>query len=221
MSRLVSRLVRIGRVVGCPGSFPGSLGLFPGSLGLMRVNFSLMRNVEIANDFFTDGQDLIFRYDITVDRLGALKSRRMKCFSDLRGAYECALKGIVAYNSPGDSDRKSLIKRIEKFGHRISLLEAELECNVREQYGIEIRGGILEQLPVGLRYATDGYDFVRAKEAVYYSTIGSDVWIFEFRRYVGCVCTELGRALSSHSRIISVSDIPKEQILGETYNKYR
>lgn len=164
---------------------------------------------------------MIFRYDITVDRFGALKSRRMKCFSDLRGAYECSLKGMVAYIVPGDTDRKSLIKRLEKLGHRISLLEAELPLNVREKYGIETRGGILEQLPVGLRYAIDGYDFVRAKETVYYTTIGSDEWVFEFRKYVGRVCAELGRALSSHSRVISVSDIPKEQIFGDTFNKYR
>ena len=86
---------------------------------------------------------------------------------------------------------------------------------------IEPKGETLDQLPVGLRYTLDGFDFLEAQEQLYYATIGSDSWLEELRSYIGRVCASLGSELSKHSGVISVSDIPIEDILNPGFNKYR
>lgn len=179
------------------------------------------RNVEVSQDFFTDCEDLLARFDRVFGSFFSLKSRRFKCFNDLRSAYECILKGAVAYGQPRDSDRRHLIRSVEKFGHRISDLEGAIAPDLARALCIEHKGDVLDRLPVGLRYTLDGFDFLEAHEQLYYATIGSDSWLGELRSYIGRVCDSLGFELSKHSGVISVSDIPIEDILNPGFNKYR
>ena len=179
------------------------------------------RNIEVSQDFFTDCEDLLVRFDRMFGSFFSLKSRRFKCFNDLRSAYECILKGAVAYGQPRDSDRKHLIRSVERFGHRISDLESAIAPDFAHALLIEPKGDTLDQLPVGLRYTLDGFDFLEAQEQLYYATIGSDSWLEELRSYIGRVCDSLGSELSKHSGVISVSDIPIEDILNPGFNKYR
>lgn len=178
------------------------------------------RNVVVAQDFFTDCEDLLARFDRTFGTFFSLKSRRFKCFNDLRSAYECILKGVVAYAQPRETDRKSLIQSVEKFGHRISALEQAISQELADSLDIEHKGTVLDQLPVGLRYTLDGFDFLEAQEPLYYASIGADTWVEEFRSYVGAVCAAFGSELSKHSGIVSLSDIPVEDILNPGFNKY-
>lgn len=179
------------------------------------------RNIEVSQDFFTDCEDLLVRFDRMFGSFCSLKSRRFKCFNDLRSAYECILKAGIAYGQPRDSDRKRLIRSVERFGHRISDLESAVPPELACALLIEPRGDILEQLPIGLRYTLDGFDFLEAREQLYYATIGSDSWLEELRSYVGRVCGALDSELCKHSGVTSVSDIPIEEILKPGFNKYR
>jgi hypothetical protein len=179
------------------------------------------RNIEGSQDFFTDCEDLLVRFDRMVGSFFSLKSRRFKCFNDLRSAYECILKGAVAYGQPRDSDRKHLIRFVERYGHRISSLESAIPPDLACALLIEPKGDTLDQLPVDLRYTLDGFDFLEAQEQLYYATIGSDSWLEKLRSYIGRVGDSLGSELSRHSGVISVSDIPIEDILNPGFNKYR
>lgn len=64
-------------------------------------------NVEVADDFFKDCHDLLTQYDLTIDRFSGVKSRRFKCFNDLRPSYKCILKSVITYHQPRDMERKS------------------------------------------------------------------------------------------------------------------
>lgn len=179
-------------------------------------------NLEVADDFFKDCHDLLIRYDRTIDGFSGVKSRRFKCFNDLRSAYECILKAIVAYHQPRDMDRKLLIQTAEKHGHHISSLErSAIMLTAAGALNLEERGELLDKLPVGLRYALDGYDFLLFHEDLYYETIGCDPWMIDLRGYLDRVSKAMNEVLSQHSGIVDISGIPMEELLGERYNKYR
>lgn len=179
-------------------------------------------NVEVSDDFFKDCHDLLIRYDRTIEGFSGIKSRRFKCFNDLRSAYECILKAIIAYHQPRDMERKALIQSAERHGHRISSLEeSAIKLASPGTLGVEAHGELLDQLPVGLRYALDGYDFLEVHEDLYYETIGCDPWMTDLRSYVGRVFQSVNEELSKHSGIVDIADIPMEKLLGQEYNKYR
>jgi len=178
-------------------------------------------NVEVAQDFFDDTYDLVIRFDSTFEQFAAVKTRRFKCFNDLRSAYECILKAIVAYRQPRDMERKALITAVEKHKHNISSLEKSILSVEGERFGVEARGERLDQLPIGLRYTLDGRDFREAKEQLYYETIGSDFWLGRLRDYIAGVRDAVGTELAKHGGIVSAGDIPMEKILGTEYSKFR
>ncbi len=179
-------------------------------------------NVEVAGDFSQDCHDLLTRYDKTIDAFSGIKSRRFKCFNDLRSAYECILKAIIAYHQPRDMERKALIHTAERHGHQIASIEQSVvEVGGKALFGIEERGELLDRLPVGLRYRLDGYDFLEAHEDLYYETIGCDPWLTDLREHIGQIHRELNERLSEHSGIINVADIPIDKILNDGYNKFR
>lgn len=187
------------------------------------MSLSPKANVEVAQTFFDDCQDFLLRYDKTINAFLAVKSRRLKCFNDLRSAYECALKCAVAYHQPPETERIVVIRRIERHGHKIESLENSVALLAGlETYGIKAHGDILKGLPVSLRYTLDGFDFLYAKGNLYYETIGSDDWLDAFRGYVGWVFKALDASLSKHSAVRSAKEIGLEEVLalaGE-YNKY-
>lgn len=179
-------------------------------------------NVEVAQSFFLDCGDLLHRYDKTIDTFFAIKSRRLKCFNDLRGAYECALKCAIAYHQQSTTERRLLIEATERHGHHIDRLEDDVTRLIGDNpYGVESKGALFGRLPVSLRYSLDGFDFLKAQEQLYYATIGSDNWLYSLRSYIGRIYEALNDTLSKHSGIISAADIPSEKLLGSEYCKYR
>ena len=178
-------------------------------------------NIEVADCFYTDAEDLIDRFDRTFEVYFGVKSRRIKCYYDLRAAYECILKSIIAYHEQPEIERRDLIKKTERYGHKISELEVLAQnVDTDRESTVLSWGTILDRLPVGLRYALDAYDFIEAKESLYYETIGDDDWLYRLRKYVGTLSKAFGEKLSCHSGIISVRDIPMEKLLCKDYNKY-
>jgi hypothetical protein len=119
-------------------------------------------------------------------------------------------------------DRKRVIQAAEKHGHRISSLEkSAIMLTSAGALSLEERGELLDKLPVGLRYALDGYDFLLFHEDLYYETIGCDPWMIDLRGYLDRVFKSMNEVLSKHSGIVDISDIPMEELLGERYNKYK
>jgi hypothetical protein len=177
-------------------------------------------NVEVAQTFFEDTCDLVLRFDVTFQRFHPIKTRRFKCFIDLRLAYECILKAILAYQQPKDMEREALIRTVEKRGHNISALEAAVSSEATN-FGLESWGSELDHLPIGLRYSLDGQDFRDMKEDLYYKTVGSDVWLHHLRDYLVRVRDVVNEELKQYNGIVTIADIPTEKLLGGEYNKYR
>lgn len=176
----------------------------------------------MADDFFTDGVDLIERYTCYFDQYDGIKSRRLKSFIDLRMALESLLKSAHALHGDQGRNRKVVIREVESFRHDIlSLANA-----VRPYIPGELRSELwpfaerMKELPVGLRYALDGYDFIYAREELYYQTIGNDHWMDSFHKAICNLKDEIDKELSKHSGVVSLSDIPIEKILNPGFNKY-
>jgi len=179
------------------------------------------RNLDVAGDFFVDCDDLLERYDVMIERFCDRKSRRLKCFADLRGAYECILKCAIAYAAPRNELRREIIRGVERHSHNISALEGAVSSEVQSLLSLKAYGGVLDLLPVGLRYALDGYDFIKANHETYYRTVGCDSWMDELRAYVGCIRDAMDGVLENHSCIVSGADITLQALLEVEYNKFR
>ncbi len=178
--------------------------------------------VRVAGDFFKDGSELLSRFNIIFEKYFAIKSWRMKCFIDLRMSCECFLKSVHVYHQDSELDRKAAIKDVESHGHKVT----ELARLSSKYISIEIWEKLepyteeLAKLPVGLRYAVDGYDFISAREDKYYATVGSDGWMDGFAEVLGLFKDELNEKLKSHSGIYGIEAL-KEEILTPPFNKYQ
>jgi hypothetical protein len=177
------------------------------------------KNVRVADHYFHDACDLTRRYEITIDEWFAVKSKRVKCFIDLRIAYECILKAVIVYFA-GEDDKKKSIKLAESFGHRVNSLEEEAGKYFTGEFEVKLYSDALASLPVSLRYKLDTFDFIDANEEYYYKTIGSDRWMNNLCEYIKTITAWVDSLLQSHSKIISGS-IPIEELLAVDYNKYR
>lgn len=179
--------------------------------------------VAVAGDFLDDCQDLLARYKLTIDHFYAVKSRRLKVFIDLRMAAECLLKAHIAYYCPGDSDRKQVISRVEKYSHHVAKMASQVHSHIARDKWERLVSFIeqLDQLPVGLRYRLDVFDFRDANEEFYYRTVGDDGWLHELYDAIYAVGQDLGEVLSSHSRILTGSELWEEfQARSEEHRKY-
>lgn len=178
-------------------------------------------NIRIADYFFSDAMDLLLRYNITWDRFIPVKSRRIKAFIDLRISFECILKAYIAYFSNAGNERADVIKEVEKYGHRIDHLARDAMQSIPEHEMASVSSYVeeLKQLPVGLRYKLDCFDFLEANEELYYRTVGVDRWMKELYECIKSLCSFLDKHLRSHSRIVTGEEI-KELLLSPKHNKY-
>ena len=179
-------------------------------------------SVEVADRFFTDADDLLSRYRLTFERDYARKSRRLKCYIDLRLAVECLLKGTLAYHFDPGADRQQVIEYVQRWQHKLDRLFGECAEHLPESLASGLPSVIADMgsLPIGLRYALDAYDFIEAREAVYYKTVGSDGWMKRLEELVSEFRENLNAKLQTHSGIIGVEAL-FERILNPPYNKYR
>jgi hypothetical protein len=136
-------------------------------------------NIEVANDFFHDAEDLLHRYRLTVEHFYAIKSKRMKLFLDLRMAAECILKANAAYFFTDTAPREDVIRRVEAYRHDIRRMADDVKSKVTADAWQRFSPFVeqLSALPVSLRYRLDGADFREVNERFYYDTVGSDPWL--------------------------------------------
>ncbi len=182
-------------------------------------------HVEVADHFYHDSVDLLARYEhcIKADLLhfSSIKSRRTKCFIDLRMAMESALKSVVCYCCHSDIRGKALVKKVENYRHHVDTLVAEAEPYLPEPIAQKVSAvcNEMKELPVGLRYRLDVMDFIDKREDLYDRTIGCDSWMRETAEIVRSVSTFIGRELSKESRILTVADLI-EELDQPRYEKY-
>ena len=183
-------------------------------------------HVEVADHFYHDAIDLHARYIVCEasenPEFYSRKSRRFKCFVDLRMAMESALKSVVVYCYHSDMKGQKLVKKVEKYGHDLDgLIKKALE-HLPEDLQDKTNTLCLElnKLPVGLRYRLDGMDFKRNNEELYNVTIGSDAWMENTSSTIKSIADFIGKELNNkESGILSGKDITLEELLAPEYNK--
>lgn len=166
--------------------------------------------------------DFLARYRLTEGLFSSIKSRRFKLFIDLRIAYECSLKALIAYFAEDLNSRKLIIHRVESYRHDINRLFKDVSPFLSEdlvQKGQRVNV-TLSLLPVSLRYYLDGRDFLEVKEEDYYSSIGQDSWMEDFAKYVKMLLGMIDEKLQANSDVVSSNELWDIIINGDNYNKY-
>lgn len=180
-------------------------------------------SLDVACDFFHDSEDLLQRYKLTIEHFHAVRSKRLKCFVDLRMAAECILKAHAAYYLMQSLDRKEVIRRLEKYSHHVKQMSDEVGQFIAEEKWLVLYPFIeqLDQLPVGLRYRLDVFDFRDENEDFYYQTVGSDDWLDNLHDAIAAVAEDFNVQLATHDRIVTGEDVWQELMASEgQYKKY-
>ena len=182
-------------------------------------------HIEVANHFYHDSVDLLKRYEHCIESefpdFSSLKSRRMKCFIDLRMAMESALKSVASYYCHSNLKGEKLIRKVEGYRHHMDKLKPAAQPYLPAEI-VERVSSVCDQLqslPVGLRYRLDVMDFISNREDEYYNTIGSDTWMSSTARTVWGVSKFIGKELNKESRIIDVDEL-MEEFFQPRYEKY-
>ncbi len=180
---------------------------------------------EVSNHFLHDAIDFEIRYDFCIHSDGPLfdtpRSRRAKCFVDLRMGVESILKSLICYFEHDERKGKRLVNWIEKYGHNIDKMmrkvEPHLPDTIDEKHKIALIK--LNDLPVGLRYRLDTWNFRGNREYLYYETIGSDSWLDTVHNALKVLVDFANSYLVRHGRILSGQDLLNE-IRQKRYEKY-
>ena len=183
-------------------------------------------HVEVADHFYHDAIDLHARYIVCEasenPEFYSRKSRRFKCFVDLRMAMESALKSVVVYCYHSDMKGQKLVKKVEKYGHDlVGLIEKALKHLPKDlQDKTNTLCLELNKLPVGLRYRLDGMYFKEMNEKLYYKTVGSDAWMENTSSTIKSIADFIGKELNNkESGILSSEDV-WEKLFAPEYKKY-
>ena len=182
--------------------------------------------LEVSSHFFHDAADFEVRFrhcyyskDISFD---TPRSRKVKTFIDLRMGIESILKSLVVYYESSSKQGKNLVNWIEKFSHNIEKSLNKVEIHLTDQFLNQYRDCLLElhELPIGLRYRLDAWDFHDNQEEKYAQTIASQTWmelVYEaLKELIGLANFEL----SKHNRIVKASELHAE-IFEPRYEKYK
>lgn len=181
--------------------------------------------LEVSNHFLHDAIDFKIRYRYCIDSNGPLfyepKSRRTKCFIDLRMGIESALKASVCYYTYNERKGKTLVNWIEKFSHNIEKMvrkiDGKIPSEVLEPFKTNLL--ILDQLPVGLRYRLDTWNFEDNKNVLYHDTIGSNCWLESLYEALTVLIEHINFKLASHNHFLSIGEA-LEEIQTPSFKKY-
>jgi len=189
-----------------------------------------MRNypshIEVADHFYNDSLDLLNRFNYLFNgdsiMFSSIKSRRMKCYVDLRMAMESILKAYTVYYCHADLSGEKLVRQVESYRHHVEKIIAICMEHLPsdELKPCEIFCDKLKDLPVGLRYRLDVMDFINSNESLYYSTIGNDSWIDTLYENIKNLAQYLGVVLSKESKIVSGEEL-WEIFKQPKYQKYK
>lgn len=170
--------------------------------------------LEVSSHFLHDAIDFKIRYRYCIDSplFHDPKSRRTKCFVDLRMGIESALKAIVCYYAYNERKGKTLVNWIEKFGHNIGKMLRKLDGKIPAEVLEPFKDNLLklDQLPVGLRYRFDTWSFKDNKEALYRDTIGCERWLENLYKALDELINHINSKLTSHNCTVSMTEMLKE-----------
>lgn len=110
---------------------------------------------------------------------------------------------------------------IEKYSHNIAKSFVKIEKHLPDGFVAKYKPcfQVLSELPIGLRYRFDAWDFHDNQEQLYAQTIASQAWmelvLSGLEELIEIANTELGK----HTRIVHASELHKE-IFEPTYRRY-
>lgn len=191
----------------------------------MSEEFTRPRYLEVSNHFFHDARDFYVRYKHCMESDGPLfytpRSMRTKSFIDLRMGIESVLKSLICYFENADRQGKTLINWIEKYGHDIAKMMRKIRPHLPEAFVTEYEGDIfkMDDLPVGLRYRLDAWDFRDNREDYYCDTIGSDYWLERILEALAKLIDFANENLKPHSRVVGSPELLAE-ITEPRFEKY-
>lgn len=171
------------------------------------------QNIRIAESFWRDSSDLLYRYEITRCNFWNTKSRRTKLVMELRFAAECLYKSAIALKFANQHETDpleeiDLLKKIFKLGHDLPKLRSEAMEIFRDVDAPNLdESHSLLNLPVDLRYLIDGDTYLYLLENHYYMSIGNDDWITSTYETILGGSKSIGEKLGSYSGIVHASEI--------------
>ena len=182
-------------------------------------------HIEVSDHFYHDSCDLLCRFESSFDgdsiTFYSVKSRRMKCFVDLRMAMESILKAYSSYYCHSDISGQKIVQKIENYRHHVEKLLPKCSGyipDVWQQDCIKYCDD-LSKLPVGLRYKLDVMDFIYQNEELYYATIVNDAWMRGLKDNISGITEHIGDVLSKESKILSGKEV-WEKLDRPRYRKY-
>jgi hypothetical protein len=160
--------------------------------------------LRLAHYYWEDARDYLKRYRVLFHNaefdFQGIKSRRVKCYIDLRMALEAILKAGLCLKSKWSDGGEPLIKRIKGYSHNIGKLQAEA------LKGFKIDKAVLDAIArcdtaeIVLRYQVEAAAFREGDDRDYYATIGSDKWLDTIEAFVGDAATQIGKRLNKFSK---------------------
>ncbi len=172
--------------------------------------------LEVSSHFLHDAIDFNIRYKFCMESDGPLfgepKSRRAKCFIDLRMGIESDLKSLICYHDFNNRKGKTLVKWIEKFRHNIERMTNRIEPYLAAEFMEKHKSNLLklEKLPVDLRYRFDTWEFSENQEALYDETIGCNRWLTEMYQILEQLIDLANCNLKQHGGIVTMEEVLKE-----------
>ena len=179
-------------------------------------NYTRPTHLEVASHFLHDAIDFRIRYKYCIDSDGPLfyepKSRRTKCFIDLRMGIEAALKSLICYHDINDRKGKTLINKIEKFRHDIGKMARRIEPYLEVAFVERYIENLVKigTLPVDLRYRFDTWEFNEHQEELYEETIGCNRWLAEVYELLESLIELANNNLKQHGGIVTMEEVLKE-----------
>lgn len=191
----------------------------------MEVKTTRPDRIEVSNHFFHDALDFQIRFNHCFYSDGPLfftpRSRRAKCFIDLRMGIESILKSCLSYFHSGDKKGEDLVKWIERYRHGVGNMLKDsapyLQPGFIDKYEDQILS--LDSLPVGLRYRLDAWDFRGNREEFYYDTVGCDSWLQLLHEALKELIQFMNENLQQHTKILSSSEL-WDGLVAPRYEKY-
>lgn len=170
-----------------------------------------MDKFELAQSYFEDAADYLARYRAlfysqTMDHQG-IKSRRVKCYIDLRLAVEATLKSAICYTASDEEDASKLLDRIVRFRHGITGLVGEAQGFFG--LGDQDRAALekCDVAKIELRYQAEAIPFRTPDDRAYYDTIGNDPWLSKIEALVRQMMDSLNNELKKQSKPVSAKDL--------------
>jgi hypothetical protein len=173
--------------------------------------------LRLAHHYWEDARDYLKRYKILFHSqefdFQSIKSRRVKCYIDLRLAVEAVLKSALCLQSGWSDSGEPLVKRIKSYGHNIGKLQADALKRLKIDKELVETINRCDTAEIVLRYQVEAVAFREGDDRDYYATIGSDKWLDTLEAFVAKAVEQIGKRLSKFSKPVDARTLTAK-ILG-------